>query len=570
MRKLLILLSILLAAPVAVAEFRIEGISGSLEQNVRAFVDLGREPCDAPQWRVRRRFRAATRQATAALEPYGYYAPTIDSELAFREDCWHATLGIDPGPRVLFRNVDIAVTGPGAGDPAFSASTVPLSLAAGQPLLHEAYENYKQSLQVRAAERGYVEAALTEHRLDVWPGELAADVTLHFATGPRYRFGEVAVEQRVVEESLVDRYLRIPVGEPYDGAIITEAYTALSNSGYFGRIQITPDFEDATDLRIPVTVSLEPATRIEYTVGAGYATDTGVRFRAGVRNQRVNREGHRFDARLSASSVRSGLTTEYRMPLDNPRTEWMSYTAGIEAEETDTADSELARVGVLRTRQLTTNWLGTASLDFDYERFIVGTVDDSSRLLVPAVAIDHKRSDRDLHPNRGRRIGAELRGTHRSIGSTTSFLQLVAHARYIRSIGGNGRWIARLHAGITARSEFDELPPSVRFFAGGDESVRGFGYKTLGPEDEEGNVIGGSRLLVGSLEYEHRLKGNFYGAVFADAGNAFEGTDIDPAVGAGLGIKWRSPIGPVRLYLARPLNKSDDNLRFHVSLGADL
>jgi translocation and assembly module TamA len=124
--------------------------------------------------------------------------------------------------------------------------------------------------------------------------------------------------------------------------------------------------------------------------------------------------------------------------------------------------------------------------------------------------------------------------------------------------------------GFTAKSEFDELPPSVRFFAGGDESVRGFGYDTLGPKEELGNVIGGSNLLVASVEYEHRLRGNFYGAVFVDAGNAFDDVDVDAAVGAGLGLKWVSPVGPLRFYLAHPLNKSDRSVRLHIRLGADL
>ena len=110
----------------------------------------------------------------------------------------------------------------------------------------------------------------------------------------------------------------------------------------------------------------------------------------------------------------------------------------------------------------------------------------------------------------------------------------------------------------------------MRFFAGGDESVRGFGYNTLGPKDELGNVIGGSNLLVASLEYERWLRGNFYGVVFADAGNAFDDLDVDPAAGAGLGLRWQSPVGPLRIYLAHPLNKSDRSVRLHIRLGADL
>ena len=212
----------------------------------------------------------------------------------------------------------------------------------------------------------------------------------------------------------------------------------------------------------------------------------------------------------------------------------------------------------------------TLSLDFSYDSFDVGAESNRTRLVLPGVSFDHKRADRDIFPTRGRRLTLELRGTGEFLGSTTSFLQATLTARYLRSLSSKSRILARATAGLTAKSEFGELPPSVRFFAGGDESIRGFGYNTLGPKDELGNVIGGSNLLVMSIEYEHLLRGNFYGAVFLDAGNAFDTLDVDAAVGAGLGLKWLSPVGPLRFYLAHPLNQSDRSVRVHVRLGADL
>ena len=110
----------------------------------------------------------------------------------------------------------------------------------------------------------------------------------------------------------------------------------------------------------------------------------------------------------------------------------------------------------------------------------------------------------------------------------------------------------------------------MRFFAGGDQSIRGYDYHSLGPEDADGNVIGGSSLLTGSIEYEHRLFGNYYGAAFVDAGNAFDGTDLNAVVGAGVGIKWRSPIGPIRLYVAHPFSLDETGIKLHVSVGVDL
>jgi translocation and assembly module TamA len=570
MRKTLLVIPGLLAAVAVRAELTVSGVDADLERNVRAFAAITGESCDAPDWRVRRRFRALEEEARNALEAYGYYAPIMESTLATADDCWKASLQIDPGPQVKFRNIDIEINGDVTADPIYKASERPAALAPGQPLNHAVYDNFRDAIQVAAAERGYVEAQYTVSELRIWPNDLAADVVLHFESGPRYRFGEVTIEQQILDPELVRRYLDIRYDQPYDAQELTEAYKALSNSGYFSNIQIIPEFDHAEDRRIPITVSLTPGNRIEYNVGVGYATDTGIRLTGRMRNRRLGGTGHRIDTSLKLSSVRSGLLMEYRQPLADPRTEWMSYTGALETEDTDTSDSDILRVGVRRTRRIAENWLRTTSIDVDYERFTVATVDDNSLLVLPALAFDHKVSDSDINPRRGRRLGVEIRATDEMIGSTTSFAQIMGRARFILPAGDNGRLISRLSAGFTGKKEFDELPPSVRFFAGGDESVRGFSYQSLGPTDIDGNVIGGSHLLVGSMEYEHRLKGNFYGAVFVDGGNAFDGTNIDPAFGTGLGIKWRSPLGPFSFYVAHPLNKSDDNFRIHISLGADL
>jgi translocation and assembly module TamA len=331
-----------------------------------------------------------------------------------------------------------------------------------------------------------------------------------------------------------------------------------------------PDFDAASNGRIPITVSLSPLERIEYTIGAGFATDTGPRFRAGYRNRRLNPNGHSLTASLRASPVLSGVVGEFRKPLKDPRSEWLSYTGAFDREVTDSFVSDISRLGVRRSKRLSTSWLRTLSLDFSYEDFTVADVSNDSRLVLPAIAFDHKSGDRELYPFSGRRIGAQLRGSHTAIGSSTSFLQVIGRIRWIMSFGEQSRLISRASVGWTQSADFEKLPPSVRFFAGGDESVRGYGYESLGPTDADGQVIGGDGLLVGSLEFERRVRGNFYGAAFVDAGNAFEGNDIDPAVGVGLGIKWRSPIGGIRLYLAHPLNKSSQNIRVHISLGPEL
>jgi len=552
------------------ADLQIEGVDDDLARNIRSYVTLATEPCDAEPWRIRRRFRKIETEARTALEPYGYYSPVIAATLEADEDCWRATLQVDAGKPIHLRKVDIAVSGPAHDDPAFADFLSSDQIVSGAQLRHSNYEFLKESLQVRAAERGYLEAGFGESSINVWPEDYVADVALNFTSGPRYNFGEIRQEQTFIDPDIVAAFLDFETGTPYDSQLLAQAYTDLSMSGYFRRIELLPETEQAQNNQVPIRVILEQSDRIEYTIGGGYSTDTGPRLRAGFENRRVNTQGHRFNVHTSIAPVIQGLTTEYRRPLEDPRSEWMSYTGAFTFEETDTFSNDAVRAGIRRSKRIRPEWMRTLSIDLNYDRFDIGGESGNSTLVLPAIAFDHKRSDRQVFPTRGRRFGFEFRGSGRTIGSDTSFVQVSAWARWVRSVSDSSRILARASFGMTRKSDFDELPPSVRFFAGGDESIRGFGYNTLGPEDEEGNVIGGSSLLIASIEYEHRLRGDWYGAAFVDAGNAFDGSDIDAAIGAGLGIKWRSPIGPLRFYLAHPLNKSDQSVRLHVRLGADL
>ncbi len=558
------------AASVLAAELTVAGVDGELERNVRAFATIASEPCDAEAWLVRRRYRALESEAKKALEPFGYYEPTIATSLSQDDSCWSATVTIDPGQPVLLRRVDIRIEGAAASDPTFQALIDASPLTQGKVLRHADYDSFKRSLQIRAADRGYFEAEYTASQFDVWPEERVADVTLHFASGPRYRIGEIRQEQGFINPAIVMAYLDLETGAYYDSDDLARAYRDLSDSAYFGQIEITPDVANAADGQVPVRVILQPGTRIEYTIGVGASTDYGPRFRSGFRNNRINQKGHRLISDLGIAEEIQGLAVEYRIPLRDPRREWFSMTGGYLNEEIDTFDNETKRLGVRWSKAMSDTWLRTLSVDASRESFEIGDDLDTTRLIVPAINFDHKQSDRDIFPRRGRRVGFEVRGTDQAIGSSLSYIQGTAWIRWIRSFGAGNRLLTRLNAGVTSSSDFSKLPPSVRFFAGGDESIRGFDYNTLGPTDAEGNVVGGDNLLVASIEYERHLSGNFYGALFIDAGDAFDGTDFDAEVGTGIGIKWRSPLGPLRLYLGYPVSDDDKSARVHLRLGADL
>jgi translocation and assembly module TamA len=558
-----------LAQPVD-AELTIEGAEGPPRNNVLTYLNLDEEPCTAPAWRIEQQFRAAPGRIAEALEVYGYYEPKIEPSLRFDEDCWHATFSIELGEPVLIRSATVSVSGEAQNDPDFTAALAEANLTSGSLLNHVAYEVLKRRWADLARERGYADARLVENRIDVYPEEHAADIALEFDSGVRYAFGRTELVQDVLTDELARSYVTFREGEPFDARRLTEVYGELADSGYFRTIDVRPLEPEADTRKIPVEIALTSAARRQISYGVGFSTDTGPRFRFGRNNRRFNERGHQFGVNAQLSPVISELTANYRLPLNGTRSEWLSLDAGIERENTDTADSQQLEFGVRRVLERRGSWTRTQMLSLRVEDFTVADQTGRSQLLMPGIDWTRIRADNSIRPNRGSRVSLEVRGASDAVISDTSFVQTIARGKWIWSLPRGGRFLVRGDVGATAKSAFDELPASVRFFAGGDNSVRGYDFEALGPVDDTGAIVGGSSLATGSFEFEQPLRARWSMAFFVDSGNAFEGSHIDAKTGAGLGGRWLSPLGPIRIDLAHPFDDEANSWRLHISLGPDL
>jgi translocation and assembly module TamA len=561
----------LMVAGAAAADVEITGIDGPAAANVLAYLDLDDEPCDAPQWRVEQQYRGAPTRIREALQAFGYYEPNIAPDLFFEEPCWHARFAITAGQPVLIRSLDLSLTGEAERDTPFAAALEQAGLTTGAVLNHGAYEQLKRRWSDLARERGYADAQFAVARIDVYADERVADIALRFDSGARYSFGRTELTQEVLTEQLASSYLTFREGEPYDARQLTDVYAALADSGYFRTIDVRPLPADPATRTIPIAVALTSAARTQTSYGVGFQTDTGPRFRFGRNNTRFNDRGHQFGINAQLSPVVSELTANYRLPIGGRRSEWLNFDAGIEREDTDTAESKRLEFGARRVHERRGDWTRTELLSLRVEDFAVGEQASRARLLMPGIDWTRIRADNEIRPGRGSKLSLELRGANDNIVSDTSFAQAIAQGKWIWSTPRNQRFLVRGQVGATAKREFAELPASVRFFAGGDNSVRGYAFEALGPLGVDGNVIGGSSLATGSFEFEQPLRQRWSLAFFVDSGNAFEGSRIDTKTGAGIGGRWQSPLGPIRIDLARPLaDDAVDDWRFHVSLGPDL
>jgi translocation and assembly module TamA len=556
----------------AQAEVSISGVEPPIRDNILAYLRLDDEACDAPDWRVRRLFADSEKEIREALEVVGFYNIEIEKTLKTGDTCWQANFAITPGKPVVLRNVSIEIDSGVAQDAELENATRKCALHPGDVLQHANYDACRRRITRVAESRGYFAAEFIERRIDVYPNKYAADITLLFATGPRYVFGETTFDQEVLDHDLVERFVRITPGEPYDAELVRRLQRDLVSSAYFDQVVFTRNPRGEPYFDVPIHIELTPGKKMQYNAGIGYATDVGPKLRFGVLNRRLNSAGHQAEFEANWSKVISDIGVTYRIPLDKPK-DWFTMDVGYKIEDNDSFNSNLFTTGVQRIQKRDNGWIRTMFLDLRLEDYEAGTFDDGySKLLTPGISYAFVEEDFPPRPLVGHRSTALARGAVEGLISDTSFLQVYGNTKWVFKLWPGGRLLPRAEAGFTMIDELDTLPASVRFFAGGDTSVRGYSYNSLGPTDPLGAVVGGENLLVGSVEIDQLIADNWALAVFIDSGNAYNQIkEFNAATGVGAGIRWISPLGPIRFDVAIPLEEgAPDDYRIHITLGPDL
>ena len=569
-RLLPFLLSLYLAAPVVIAAVSVTGLDSGAKKNVQLTLALAKEQCEAPEWKIRGLFDKADEEIKQALRALGYYHPVITKSLAFNAHCWQADIAINSGSQVIVEEVSIALTGDAHDDPEFQKLRNILLTEKGKALRHDQYEKMKSRIESLAMDRGYLKGGFSEKELLIDTANNKAYIKLVFNAGKRMVFGDVIIEQAVLNPEFVRKFISINSDDYYSSEQLVKTHNALSQSGYFKMVDVHPDTASPDPKRIPVTIKLYPEKIHHYGFGIGFDTDIGPLLNATYKNRRLNRRGHFFNANIDIAPVLSTADVEYTVPLDNPVSDFFSFGGGLKREDTDTYKSLSAKLSARLKHAFDSGWKQTLFIDSVYEDFTTGTTSNNVLLLVPGGSWLRSVSDNPLRPTRGHRLEFNVAGSYKNPISEISFAQGSVAAVWMHPLPWSGKFIARTEQGATLVDQFDRLPTSYRFYAGGMNSIRGYAYKELGPKDSAGNVVGGKFLSVVSAEYEQSVLDDWGVAAFIDSGNAYNPDNIRIKTGAGLGVRWHSPIGLVRLDFAVPLSESDSSFQIHFAAGARL
>ena len=526
--------------------------------------------------------REAQAEAREALEPFGYYSSEISVDAprpGGDNEHLTVTLTIRLGDPVRVRQSNLKIEGEGNDDQYLQTDLGAFRPQIGEVLDHTTYEASRNLITRRLAERGYLDADTTQRLVEVTRAEYAADIFLTWASGIRYDMGPVTFHQEQFVPGLLDKLVSWEQGSYFHQGKLDRLRQSLVALDYFSAIDITPDPERAEGREVPIDVELTLAPRSIYTVGLSYGTESGAGVRLGLERRYINSRGHKLLFDLNYAETRKTLSTIYRVPAFKWLDGW--YTAALQAndEQTDYIDINNAKLILSRSGQINEQWNVVASLNALRERWRYGNGNDTTAyltdyqyatLVYPEVRGEYVGVDDRLFPRSGVSGNLSLRGGVEGAGSDTSFGQVHLNARWFLSPTTDSRLLLRGEMGHTFTNELVGMPPSLRFFAGGDRSIRGYAWREVGPRILDDFAVGAKNVVTASVEYEHYLKGGPWGAaVFVDTGSAFD-SKPDLHTGIGIGARWRSPVGPMRIDVAHGLNDPDSSFQIYLNIGADL
>jgi translocation and assembly module TamA len=509
-----------------------------------------------------------------ALEPFGYYDAKVGTILEKpAENEYRIMVGVYPGTPVRVTDISVRVIGPGAGEVALQRIANSFRLRKGDILVHSSYERGKGRLQSKARELGYLDAAFPVHEILVSRSDASARITLELNTGPQYRFGETLFTGAPqYPQRFLQRYLDYKSGEIFSEKKLGQSQINLSASDRFKGVLLTPEREEAHDSIMPVLAQLTPLPRRRLRPGIGYGTDTGVRGSLRYKDVNLFHLGHELNAEINISQRLQGIAAGYLAPSYRDIHSSMGLQVNFQREDTDSYTNSLIFLEGTWNRTLQRGQLLTLYLKPQWEDYTIGFQKSTSILVLPGIRFTQRNFDDLIRPRKGFGYSLEARGTHQYLGSSTGLLQLIAEGHVVIPLVWRFSLISRVKGGMTLQNEpLKDLPASLRFYAGGDRSVRGYAYQSLGPKDITGKVIGGKNLLTASVELDRQLFKDWAVAAFFDAGNAFDSTShLRLYKGAGLGIRYFTPIGALKLDLARQIGVDNPSYRVHFSVGFEL
>jgi translocation and assembly module TamA len=572
-----LLLSVLLSVTAVADEImtlKIEGVTDTQRENIRAH--LG--PLPEQQNQLNRFLAKVPERSEQALIALGYNNAVVDLRIDREVQPVQVILIVTPGAPTLITGLDLEISIENGEDDGFEAILQRIRDYDGKVLNHGRYESWKTEIHNYARNQGYLSGKWKKKQLLIDKGQQQARIVLHYDAGARYRLGDIEFSGSSLSPEILARLSPLQENEYYQVSQLSKLESALRQSGYFGEVQVIPKINQTEEQRVPIQVKLSDASRHSFQVGLGYVTDTGPRAQFNWQTPRVNRHGHSQQTMLRYSTVNPYLNFLYQIPGEDPNHQHYQLRLGFEKNDFGDLTSTQQQAAVVR-QDIKGRWIFSSQVRWLSEQWSLDGTDYDGNYLLPGLSLSRTRRQGPVRdPSSGFLQSYQLEATDDALGSGGRLFRATAFWKWLDSWEEH-RLVLRAQAGvnITDTDNEEDLAPSLRFFAGGDQSIRGFAYNSLGPtmtidtdDGPEEKVVGGKMLAVASAEYQYYLNDNWRLALFTDAGNAFNRGDFELKQSVGTGLHWLSPVGAIRLEVAYGISEEDPPWRFHISMGAEL
>jgi len=565
---------LLLALPASAAgsySVAIEG-AGDSASMLKKFLDVSRraDTKDVPPEEIRRMAATAPQQIKSLLATQGYFAPDIQSEVDQSTSPWTIRFRIDRGPLTHVDSVNIRFSGAIANGPHADPRRIERlrrawSLKPGEAFTADAWNNAKNGLLKPLLIEDYPTATITHSEAKVDPANASAALAVDVDSGPLVTFGELQIHGlKRYPRSMVNAINPIHPGDPYSQKKLNELQSRLEDTGYFRSAFATINAEPAHPERVPVRLDLTENPRERLALGGGFSTDTGARLQAKWLDRDFLHRNWRLESELRVDRETRLLGNDVYLPsLQNG---WFpSFGAHFERDVSAGETDDTIRVGgqLASPDKLDEKVWGVAYLA---DRQQIGDAFRNHRqALLGTFTYTRRRLDNLLTPTRGYFASAEFGLGPRGLINEDTILRTRLRATWLKPLWGRWHTIVRGEVGQVFGGSRLTIPGDLLFRTGGDQTVRGYGYNTLGVE-QDGAIVGGKVMAVASAELIYQLKPQWGLAVFTDEGNAADSwSEFQFKRGTGAGVRWRSPIGPVSVDVA--YGHAVHKIRLHFSIG---
>ncbi|SQD77482.1 Outer membrane protein assembly factor [Moritella yayanosii] len=556
------------AFAVSMVDFEIKGVSGAIEDNVNSYLST----ISTPKGNNYSYFESKVRKnIIESIQVFGFYQSETTVNLTLDDDELIVFIDINLGDRIKLRKVNIRINGEAGHDPAFLdlLSTVPLK--SGVYLSHQDYDQFKAGITKLALARGYFDGKWAQSEVRVSIQKNSADVDLIFDSKQRYVFGDSVLSNQTKSETVVTELATFKLGQAYESNLVAEYSLALFNSRYFQSASVVPDINARKEGKVPIVITVINHPSNTYEIGVGYLSDVGFRGTLGWKKPWINNRGDSVSAEFEYSTVQQEFTFNYAIPIEDPITNIAKIQFGYQRKDNEDTESKLFTLQLQRQFELESKWLRTWFIKVEQEDFIQASQVGSNIMVLPGVSFARTKQRGGVDPYWGNQQLLNLEVASRYWGADINMAKIQSRTKYLRSLDRTHFFTTRVDLGAIYVDEIESVPASMRFFAGGSQSIRGYQYETVTPVDAADAYIGGRYLMVGSFEYGYQFADKWRIGLFVDAGTSTNDFSEPISIGVGTGIRWMTPIGPVKVDFAVPVNSdTDTKYTFHLYIGPEL